>query len=111
MQKTVEKVFDPDTLFQGQKFVYTNRGRGPKGMYHVVKEIEDRDSSEWYTSLCGNSTSLGNAKSLAETVKNRKHGHDHPRQLITCKRCRQIFESRTGRKPRDDMDKYERGEE
>jgi hypothetical protein len=111
VQKTVEQVeevFDEDTLFHEQRFAYTNKGRGIKGMYHVIKEIEHRENkADRLIFLCGNSTTISKTQSLTERIQNTRK--DHPRQLLTCGKGRQVFESRTGRKPRRDMEKYDGG--
>lgn len=110
MQETVDKNLQEDTLFQDQKFVYKRSGRGP-GMYHLVKEIEEIDDGiERYTTLCGITTTIGSPESLTAKAQGTGHTHDNPRFFRTCTRGRQIFESRTGRKPREDMEKYDKGE-
>jgi len=113
IQESVEKVFDEETLFQDQRFFY-NGGRGARGTYHVLKEIEGPGSDvPKYVGLCGNSTTFGSPESLSEMAEGISHGHDHP-ELFTgrvCGSCKRIFEQKTGRTPREDLKKYGRGED
>lgn len=112
MQKSVQKEFRQDTLFQDQKFLY-NGGRGARGTYHVLKETEEQGSGvPTYIGLCGNSTTFGSPESLSEMAEGNGHGHDHPKMFTgrICGSCKNIFEQKTGRKLRADLEKYDRGE-
>lgn len=113
MQKSVQKEFREDTLFQDQRFFY-NGGRGARGTYHVLKETEEPGSGvPKYAGLCGNSTTFGSPESLSEMAGGNGHGHDHPKMFTgrVCGSCKRIFEQKSGRSPREDLQKYSRGED
>mgnify|MGYP006287000339 CR=1 FL=1 len=113
MQKSVKKVFQEYTLFQDQKFLY-NSGRGARGTHHILKEIKEPGSdAPKYIALCGASTTIGSPETLTEMAEGISHGHDHP-ELFTGRVCgsgKRIFEQKTGRSPREDLQKYSRGED
>jgi hypothetical protein len=113
MQKSFQKEFREDILFQDQKFFY-NGGRGARGTHHILKEIEGPGSDvPKYVGLCGNSTTIGSPESLTEMAEGISHGHDHLGSFTgrVCGRCKRLFEQKTGRSPREDLEKYGRGED
>lgn len=109
MQQTVQKAFQEDTLFQNQRFNYYHTGT-----YHLLKEVVNHgDGDPEYVALCGESTSLGDPESLTEKAEGYGHTHDHPKQFTgrVCRSCERIFERKTGRTPREDLEKYDGGED
>jgi hypothetical protein len=107
----IEKVFDPDTLFQRQLFFKSFRVRDVN-THHLVEEKhreerkypEDSGEKTVHTALCGATNHSGNIESLEDKSR------AHPQFVKVCNRCKQIFNSRTGRDPREDLQKYDRGE-
>lgn len=112
-QKLIEEVFDPDTLFQDQQFFYSPRER-TNGRHHVVKEIREHDNgfktTEKIVAVCGQYTFSGTIESLTEKAGREGTLKDSPDRFIVCSNCERIVESRTGRSPAEDLEKYDWGE-
>ncbi|WP_313694181.1 hypothetical protein [Halorarum halobium] len=116
-QKAVEKMFDPDKLFQEQLFFKSFRVR-TINTRHLVKEKhreerkypEDSSDKTVYTSLCGQETSTGSIHSLKELAGCENSTIRNPQFVKVCNRCKEIFESKTDRDPREDIEKYNGGE-
>lgn len=110
-QKLAEKLFDPDKLFQEQLFFKSFRVR-TINTRHLVKEKrrEDAEDKTVYTALCGEETYNGSPESLKQLADRENSTVSHPQFVKVCGRCKDIFESKTGREPREDVEKYDGGE-
>jgi len=116
-QKLAEKLFDPDKLFQEQLFFKSFRVR-TINTRHLVKEKhreerkypEDAEDKTVYTALCGQESYNTSPKSLKQLADRENSTVSHPGFVKVCGRCEEIFESKTGREPRQDVEKYDGGE-
>jgi hypothetical protein len=112
-QKALEKVFDPDKLFQDQQFFYSPRER-TNGRHHVVQEIREHDNgfekTEKIVAVCGEYTFSGTIESLTEKAERKGTLKDSPERFNVCSNCERIVESRTGRAINWDLEKYSGGE-